>query len=118
MSDLRAVEHAETDQMELDLRPRMKPGHQRPAIERLRAVLRRSGIDWGYRSLRGSVLLRPMLGVAFGWQPMCGYYSCGDITFERSGYFDRPRLNRQEREEVQAYLCQRRECIYELWGKP
>lgn len=105
-------------QLAFDLQPRRAPSRQQPAIERLRAVLKRQGIDWRYRATGGSVLLRPLLGVAFGWQPMCGFYGCGDLLFERTSYFDRPPLTREERERHQAWLQTKREATYALWGKP
>lgn len=105
-------------QLALDLQPRRLAPRERPVIERLRAVLTRMGIAWGYRELRGSVLLRPLLGVRFGWQSMCGYFGCGQTTFERAGYLDRPPLTPEERHEHQSWLAQKRECVYELWGRP
>jgi hypothetical protein len=105
-------------QLAFDLQPRRTPPRQQPAIERLRAVLKRQGIDWRYRASSGSVLLRPLLGVAFGWQPMCGFYGCGDLVFERTGYFERAPLTRDERNEHQAWLELKRQATYELWGRP
>jgi hypothetical protein len=105
-------------QLAFDLHPRRTPSRQQPAIERLRAVLKRQGIDWRYRALSGSVLLRPLLGVAFGWQPMCGFYGCGDLVFERTAYFDRPKLTRDEQVEHCAWLETKREATYALWGRP
>lgn len=105
-------------QLELTLQPRRAPPRLQPVIERLRAVLARQGIDWNYRALKGSVLLRPLLGVAFGWQPMCGRYGCDSLCFERTGYFDRPRLTRLEQSEHQRYMDARREDVYALWGQP
>jgi hypothetical protein len=105
-------------QLALDLQPKRLPARQRPAIERLRCVLKRQGIDWHYRTLSGSVLLRPLLGFAFGWQPMCGFYGCGDLCFERTAYFDRPKLTWDERQEHQVYLAARRAAVNDLWGEP
>lgn len=106
-------------QLALDLQPLRTPMRQRPVIERLRAALKRQGIDWRYRALKGSVLLRPMFGPHMGWQPMCGRFICGAINFERlDGYRESAPLSGAEREELQAYLAQRREAINALWGKP
>lgn len=106
-------------QLALDLQPRRAPARQQPVIERLRAVLKRSGINWQYRESSGSVLLRPLLASRCGYQPMCGYYCCGDITFERVDYCDRPPLTHEERE---AWAKWREEVwrasLYELWGRP
>ena len=108
-----------TEQLSLDLKPRRVPARQLPAIERLRAILTRQGIDWRYRATRGSILFRPLLGVRFGWQPMCGRYCCGDFTFERvDGYCDWPPLTREEREAAAWWLEAKREQVYELWGRP
>lgn len=63
-------------QLTLALQPRRLPARQLPAIERLRAVLTRQGIDWRYRATRGAILFRPMFGPHFGWQLMCGRYCC------------------------------------------
>lgn len=104
-----------TAQLAFDLQPRRVPPRQRPVIERLRAVLKRQGIDWHYRALKGSVLLRPLLGVAFGWQPMCGFYGCGSLCFERTAYFERDNLT--DRTDL-AWLTAKREAIYQLWGRP
>lgn len=105
-------------QLELALATRRVPSRQQPVIERLRAVLARQGIDWRFRSNRGgSVLLRPLLGVSMGYEPMCGFYGCGDLVFERVDYFDRPQLTREEREAHQAYLSERRQAVDELWGR-
>ena len=82
-------------------------------------MLKRQGINWQYRgTCKGSVLLRPILGVATGYEPMCGFYGCGDLVFERTAYFDRPKLTHAEREEHQAYLQSRREAVNALWGAP
>ena len=106
-------------QLALPLRPARAPARQQPVIERLHAVLRRQGFDCNYRAFKGSIVLRPLLGPLFGWQPMCGRYSCRSLVFERiDGYRDRPPLTREEREELQGYLATRRECINELWGRP
>lgn len=106
-------------QLALPLAQRRAVPRQQPVIERLRAVLKRQGINWHYRSSKGgSVLLRPILGVAFGYQPMCGLYCCGDLVFERTDYFDRPQLTREERNEHQRYLSERRQAVDELHGAP
>jgi len=106
-------------QLTLDLAPRHGPSRQRPVIERLRAVLTRQGIDWRYRVSRGSALLRPMLGVRFGWQPLRGRFNCGNIVFERIAHFERESLTSEERRE---WACWREEiwrpALYELWGPP
>lgn len=106
-------------QLELDLAPRRAPPRQQPVIERLRAVLQRQGINWRYRATSGSVLLRPLLASRCGWQPMCGYYSCGSINFERVDYCDRPPLDREDR-EAWAWWRERvwRVSVNELWGAP
>lgn len=105
-------------QLALPLQPRRTPARQLPAIERLRAVLTRQSIDWRYRALKGSVLLRPLLGPVFGWQLMCGRYCC-NVDFERlDGYRDRPALSPDERREMLPYWDERRAQIYELWGAP
>jgi hypothetical protein len=105
-------------QLALPLQPRRTPSRQQPAIERLRAVLKRQGIDWRYRTSGGSVLLRPLLGVRFGWQPMCGFYCCGDLVFERTAYFERPKATPAEIGEISAWLQAKREATYALWGRP
>ena len=106
-------------QLSLALLPRKAPPRQRPVIERLRAVLKRMGIDWQYRALQGSVLLRPMLAARSGYQCMCGFYCCGDTTFERVDYCDRPALTYEER---QAWALWRervwRAEVHALWGEP
>lgn len=81
-------------------------------------LLTRQGIDWRYHALKGSVLMRPLLGPVFGWQPMCGRYCC-NVDFERlDGYRDRPALSPDERREMLPYWHERRAQIYELWGAP
>lgn len=107
-------------QLALTLQPRRVPARQLPIIERLRAVLTRSGINWRYRATSGSVLLRPFLAARCGWQPMCGYYCCGDFTFERvEGYCDRLPFDRDEREAWEAWKnTVYRPAIRELWGAP
>lgn len=108
-----------TQQLTLNLLQRKAPPRQLPAIDRLRAVLTRQGFDWQYRASRGSVLIRPLFGPHFGYQPMCGRYCCGDLVFERLGYREhQPVKSRADREEHLAYLESRRQDIYELWGKP
>lgn len=107
-----------TEQLTLALQPRRTPSRQQPAIERLRAVMTRQGIDWHYRALKGNVLVRPLLGVRFGWQLMCGYYGCGQLVFERVDYCDRPALTADERAELHGWVTEKREQIYELWGRP
>lgn len=106
-------------QLALPLETRRQPARQLPAIERLRAVLTRQGFDWRYRALKGSLLLRPMLASRFGYQPMCGRYCCGQLTFERTAYCDRPELTSDERI---AWAWWRetvyRPDVYELWGAP
>lgn len=63
--------------------------------------------------------MRPLLGTRFGWQPMCGFYGCGSICFERvDGYCDRPPLTRDEREAHAWWLESKRGQINELWGPP
>ena len=108
------------DQLTLDLPPRRAVPRQQPAIERLRAVLKRQGISWGYRELRGSVLLRPLLVARFGWQSMCGRFACSDTTFERvEGYCDRAPLTPEERSEWGLWREQfYRPSVHELWGPP
>lgn len=90
-----------------------------PVIDRLRAVLKRSGIDWRYRATSGSVLLRPLLASRCGYQPMCGLYFCGDVTFERVDYCDRPPLTGEDRH---AWALWResvwRASVHDLWGAP
>lgn len=104
-------------QLELALQPRRTPARQQLVIERLRAVLTRQGINWRYRAnTGGSVLLRPLLGVRCGYQPMCGFYGCGSIMFERTDYFDRPPLSHEDRIEHQGYLVARRQAVNALWG--
>lgn len=105
-------------QLELPLAARRMPPRQQPVIERLRAVMRRSGINWRYRASNGSTLLRPVLGIRSGYEPMCGFFGCGGIVFERVDYCDRPPLTREERDEMHAYWHARREAVYELWGRP
>jgi hypothetical protein len=106
-------------QLSLDLAPRRLPSRQQQVIERLRAVLTRQGIDWHYRATRGSVLLRPMLAVRFGWQPMCGRFCCGNIVFERAGYFERESLTPEERREWVRWQQEVwRSALYEMWGRP
>ncbi len=106
-------------QLTLALEPRRTPARQLPIIDRLRAVLTRQGINWRYRNSSGSVLLRPLLASRCGYQPMCGYYCCGDLTFERVDYFDRPPLEHDERT---AWAKWREEVwrasVHELWGAP
>jgi hypothetical protein len=105
-------------QLDIPLQPSRTPPRQQPVIERLRAVLKRQGIDWNYRALKGSVLLRPLLGVAFGWQPMCGFYGCGALNFERQAYFDRTPFTPEERQAHLRWLELKREDTYALWGRP
>ena len=106
-------------QLALKFEPRRTAPRQLPPIERLRALLARRGIDWRYRATRGSILFRPMFGPHFGWQPMCGFYMCQDICFERMAYREyQPDTSREGRDEVQALLAARRESIDALWGKP
>lgn len=109
-----------SQQLTLDLQPRRAPARQLPVIQRLRAVLKRMGIDWGYRQTRGSVLLRPLLVARFGWQSMCGRYCCGDRTFERvAGYFDREPLSYEERAAWGSWREQvYRPSVHALWGPP
>ena len=106
-------------QLELALSPRRVPSREQPAIERLRAILKRQGIDWRYRALKGSVLIRPLLPVRAGYQCMCGFYGCGDTTFERIDYCDRPALDHDER-EAWAWWREReyRPAVLQLWGPP
>lgn len=97
-------------QLTLALKPRRVPARQLPAIDRLRAVLTRQGIDWRYRATRNSILFRPMFGPHFG---------CQDITFERVDYRElEPAADRDDREARLAFLAVRRAQIDELWGKP
>lgn len=106
-------------QLTLALQPRRVPARQLPAIERLRALLTRRGIDWRYRATRGSILFRPIFGPHFGWQPMCGFYMCQDICFERTDYRElEPAADRDDRDARLAFLAVRREQIHELWGRP
>lgn len=106
------------NQLALDLEPRRPAPRQQAPIERLRAVLTRRGIDWRYRATRGSILFRPMFGPHFGYQPMCGFYACQDIVFERMAYREhQPDTSREGRDEAQAFLAVRRESIDALWGK-
>ena len=108
-----------TTQLSLNLQPRRTPARQLPVIERLRAVLTRQGINWRLRSSGGSVLLRPLLASRCGWQPMCGFYCCGDITFERVDYCDRDPLTLPEREAWSKWREQVwRTSLHELWGAP
>jgi hypothetical protein len=95
------------------------PRQQQP-IDRLRAVLKRMGIDWRYRALRGSVLIRPLLVVRTGYQPMCGFYGCGSLTFERvDGYCDREPLTPEERQAWARWReTEYRPAVHELWGPP
>ena len=107
-------------QLELPLAPPRAPPRQQPVIDRLRAVLKRSGINWHYRHSSGSVLLRPLLVARTGWQPMCGYFGCGSFTFERvAGYCEREPFTREER-EAWAWWREReyRPAVNELWGPP
>lgn len=106
-------------QLTLALQPRRVPARRLPAIDRLRAVLTRQGIDWRYRATRTSILFRPMFGPHFGWQPMCGRYGCQDVMFERVDYRElEPAADRDDREARLAFLAVRRAQIDELWGKP
>lgn len=107
-------------QLALVLEPRRVAPRTLPIIERLRAVLTRSGINWRYRATSGSVLLRPHLTGRSGYEPLCGYYGCGSFTFERvEGYCDRPPLDRQEQEAWQAWKnTVYRPAVHELWGAP
>jgi hypothetical protein len=108
-------------QLTLPLQPRRVPTRQLPAIERLRAVLTRQGIDWRYRSTRNSILFRPMFGPHFGWQLMCGRYCCqgAELAFERVAYRElEPATDREDREARLAFLVERRAQIDELWGRP
>lgn len=106
-------------QLALDLPARRAVPRQQPAIERLRAVLTRQGIDWRYRAPRGSVLLRPLLVARSGWQSMCGRFSCGDATFERVAYCDREPLTSEERIAWARWREQHyRPSVHELWGPP
>lgn len=106
-------------QLALDLQHRRRPARQLPAIERLRAVLTRQGINWHYRQSGGSVLLRPLLGSRFGWQPMCGFYGCGNIVFERvDRYCNRPPLTGDDRQAHAEWLTSKRSQVHELWGRP
>lgn len=106
-------------QLALDLPERRPPPRQQPVMDRLRAVLKRQGIDWHWRALKGSVLIRPHLVARSGYEPMCGFYGCGSLTFERTSYFEREPLTREERE---AWARWREEVwrsgIYEQWGRP
>ena len=106
-------------QLALDLQPRRAPARELPAIDRLRAVLKRQGFSTGYRDLKGSVLLRPLLASRNGWQCMCGHYGCGTTTFERVDYCDREPLTGADR-EAWAWWRENewRASVYELWGKP
>jgi len=108
------------NQLALPLAPRRVPARQQPAIERLRAVLTRQGIDWRYRATRNSILFRPLFGPHFGYQPMCGRYGCQDIVFERVDYRELviDPTDRQDYEARLAFLAERRAQIDELWGKP
>jgi hypothetical protein len=107
-------------QLALDLRPRTTPRREQPVIDRLRAVLKRMGINWHWRHTGGgSWLLRPLLASRCGYQPMCGFYCCGDFTFERLDYFDRPALTPEEREAWSKWREEVwRASHHELWGKP
>lgn len=109
-------------QLTLGLQPRRTPARQLPAIERLRAVLTRQGIDWRYRATRNSILFRPMFGPHFGWQLMCGRYCCqgAELAFERTDYRELviDVADRADREGRLAFLAERRAQIDELWGRP
>lgn len=113
-----AVQAAPCAQYELALVQGRQAGREKPVIERLRAVLKRHGIDCRYQVSTGSVLIRPLLGFRFGWQPMCGYFSCGQTTFERLDYLDREQLTPAERDEHQGYLAAHRAAVNDLWGAP
>ena len=108
-------------QLTLALQPRRTPARQLPAIERLRSVLTRQGIDWGYRATRGSILFRPLCGPHFGWQLLCGRYCCqgAELSFERTDYRElEPATDRDDREARLRFLAERRAQIDELWGRP
>lgn len=107
-------------QLALPLTQRRAPPRQQPVIERLFAVLKRQGFDTHWRALKGSTLIRPSLTTRAGYEPMCGFYSCGSFTFERAeGYCDREPLTREERD---AWALWRenvwREAVHEMWGRP
>lgn len=108
-----------SQQLSLDLQARRKPARELPAIDRLRAILKRQGINWDYRAGPGSHLFRPIFGPHMGYQPMCGFYLCQDIDFERWAYFERdPNHSTPEhREALKSFLASRRRDIEELWGK-
>ncbi len=107
-------------QLALDFADRPAAARSRPVIERLRAVLQLHGINWRYRHKGGgSVLLRPLLAARSPWEPLCGFYGCGDVTFARSAYCDRPDLDRDEREAWAKWqTLVYRESVHELWGAP
>ncbi len=106
-------------QLALDLPERRTPPRQQPIIDRLRAILKRQGIAWQYRATSGSTLLRPLLASRCGYQPMCGFYGCGSITFERTDYCDREPLTREERAAWSLWRERVwRESVHELWGRP
>ncbi len=107
-------------QLELSLAPRKAPARNRPAIERLHAVLKREGFRLHpFSPGGGSVLLRPLLAGRCGYQPTCGRYCCGDLTFERVDYFEREPLTPDERREWAQWREQVwRVAFRELWGDP
>lgn len=107
-----------SQQLSLDLPARRMSGRALPVVERLRAVLKRQGINWQYRASSGSTLLRPHFGPHMGYMPMCGFYSCGFFNFERLAYREPKEWTREDRQEHLAYLESRREDVYELWGRP
>ena len=54
-----------------------------------------------------------------GWQPMCGFFGCGFIVFERTAYFDRPPLDAEERRAWSQWReSVWRQSLHELWGAP
>lgn len=106
-------------QLALPLVARRAVSRERPAIDRLRDVLTRQGFDWRWRALTGSVLIRPSLVTRFGYQPMCGRYCCGNLTFERVDYCERPPLTGEERVAHAVWREQVwRAEIHEMWGAP
>jgi hypothetical protein len=109
-----------TQQLSLALAPRRASPKQRPVIERLHDILKRSGISVGFWEYRGSHLLRPRLGYRTGYEPLCNRQSlCGDWNFERTAYCDREPLPSDERLEHARWLKDVRLAeIYATWGRP
>jgi hypothetical protein len=110
-------------QLSLDFasKPARGPNKRRLVMKELRARLDALGIRWHPRTATpGHHLFRPLFGPHFGYQPMCGFYSCQSIDFERTSYFDRNpfKSTPEDRAEIQAFLISRLRDTEELWGKP